>query len=103
MIEHYWVCKGCLIKAGFDPDKVTESCIARFGKITCHYCGHIQDHTWFKHVSDPEVIEKLDRIQALGRKMSIDFHMRRKVLGAARMAVPPQQLSDEDLDRHLNK
>lgn len=52
MKSHVWVCKGCLIKAGAgaDPDRVTESCIARFGDRTCHFCDHIQDHTWFKHM-----------------------------------------------------
>lgn len=55
-----WTCKGCLIKAGFDPDKVTESCLARLGMITCRYCGHVQDRSWFKHVCDSEVIKKLE-------------------------------------------
>jgi hypothetical protein len=55
-----WACKGCLIKVGLNPDKVTESCLAQTGKLSCRLCGHVQDRSWLKHVSDPEVIKKLD-------------------------------------------
>lgn len=64
-MSYVWTCKGCLIRARYDPDTVSESCIARFGKKTCHFCGHIQDQSWFKHVSDPEVINKLEALHVL--------------------------------------
>ena len=49
-IGHLWVCKGCLIRHGQDPDRVVESCIGRHGKHTCDFCGHIQDGSWFRHM-----------------------------------------------------
>jgi hypothetical protein len=50
MSEHVWVCTACLIRTGADPDKVTESCIGRYGKHTCDICGSVQDGSWFKHM-----------------------------------------------------
>ena len=47
---HVMVCKGCLIKAGEDPDKGTESCIAKSNKETCYFCEHIQPSSWFRHM-----------------------------------------------------
>lgn len=60
--SYTWICKGCIIKVGLDPDKVTETCLARFGDITCYFCGHVQDQSWFKHVTDHTVIKKLERL-----------------------------------------
>ncbi|KKN67669.1 hypothetical protein LCGC14_0459280 [marine sediment metagenome] len=60
----FWTCKGCLIKVGVDPDRVTESCIGRGGKETCHFCGHIQDHSWMRHI--PFLSLPLDLQKKLG-------------------------------------
>jgi hypothetical protein len=59
LIMHVWVCKGCLIGAGLDPDKVSESCIGRSGPITCAGCDHIQDATWFRHVRSIDLPQSL--------------------------------------------
>jgi hypothetical protein len=62
---HLWVCTACLMKEGVDPDKVTESCIGRFGKCTCHFCGSTQDGSWFRHILPidlpPGLQEKLEQ------------------------------------------
>lgn len=51
MSRHIWVCKGCLLKAGTNPDEVTQSLINRQGtKETCYFCGCIQDGSWFRHM-----------------------------------------------------
>lgn len=60
-VRYIWTCYGCLIKEGVKPDSVTESCVARFNNCTCHFCGHIQDQSWFKHanfLSLPESLQK---------------------------------------------
>ena len=46
-MSHVWVCKGCLLSVGINPDKVTEACIGKGGKHTCEFCGCIQDGSWF--------------------------------------------------------
>lgn len=59
-MKYQWICVGCLIKAGFDPEKVTESCVGRSGKCTCYYCGCVQDSSWFKHICNQHIFKKLD-------------------------------------------
>jgi hypothetical protein len=54
-----WVCSACLFSAGVDPDKVTESCLGRFGKITCEVCGSVQDSSWFRHVQPQDLPKEL--------------------------------------------
>ena len=84
-MSYTWTCKGCLIKAGYDPDTVTESCIARFGDITCHFCGHVQDQSWFKHVTEPEVIKKLSaRFQA---DVNRGAHVPNDLMGTVKVEV----------------
>lgn len=61
MSGYVWVCKGCLLKHGQDPDRVTESCLGRFGKTTCHFCGCIQDESWFRHMKPCDLPEGLQK------------------------------------------
>lgn len=58
--KYTWVCKSCIIKAGFDPNKITESCLGTFYTPTCCYCGKTGDRSQVMHVSDPNVISKLN-------------------------------------------
>ena len=62
--KHAWICKGCLLKAGLDPDGVGESCIGRQGKCTCDVCSCVQDSSWFKHAVVAGLPEELQQVLA---------------------------------------
>lgn len=49
--RYIYICKGCIISVNLNPDKVTESCIAKSPKIACEVCNIIQDSSWFKHMN----------------------------------------------------
>ena len=66
-MNYVWVCSGCLLSVGLNPDKVCESCIAKCGKHTCEFCGCIQDGSWFRHMRMSDLPTELQERYHYGR------------------------------------